>query len=222
MQTTENKQRGNKHMTRRSIVRRAGGAVALILALTVGTGVHSVMAEAADPEAKAAVEFMRSIMDQVNPALTVEDSYCATALPWAIYSRAAESDLDWKQVFTLAWQESRFDCHAKSRQDRGGAFGPYQIRRVWESIVGDPRYRYFDPELATDRVIRVLRYYQETDRYTDLHRRGFRFPLLCLFNAGEARSINMAYCKAIGRKMDEVARGWADFKEGKLVAVSVN
>jgi hypothetical protein len=179
-------------------------------------------AEPADPEAKAAVQFMRAVMEQVNPSLSIEDAYCAAALPWAIYSRAAESELDWRQVFVLAWQESRFDCHAKSRQDRGGAYGPFQIRRVWDSIVGDPRYRYYDPELAADRVTRILRYYQETDRYALLHARGFRFPLLCLFNAGEAKHINMDYCKAVGRKVDSVRKGWAEFKEGKLIAVSGN
>jgi len=183
---------------------------------------NTAQAQSVDPEAKAAVEFMRSVIDQVNPSLSVEDAYCASALPWAIYSRAADSELDWRQLFTLAWQESRFDCHAKSKQDRGGAFGPFQIRRVLESIVGDPRYRYFDPELASDRAARILRYYQETDRYAELRKRGFRFPLLCLFNAGEAKDVNMDYCKAVGRKMDVVSKGWTDFKDGKLVAVSVN
>lgn len=204
--------------------RRWAACAAVIAGLILGVNgaAQAAAAESADPEAKGAVEFMRSIIDQVNPSLSVEDSYCATALPWAIYTRASESDLDWKQVFALAWQESRFDCHAKNTHDHGGAFGPFQIRRVWESIVGDPRYRYFDPELAADRAARILRYYEETDRYTDLHSRGYRFPLLCLFNAGETRSINMDYCKAIGRKMDVVNKGWTDFKEGKLVAVSVN
>ena len=196
--------------------------VAALAAWTGGSMTRSAAAQSADPEAKAAVEFMRTVMDQVNPSLSVEDAYCAAALPWAIFTRATESELDWRQVFALAWQESRFDCHAKSKADRGGAFGPFQIRRVWESIVGDPRYRYYDPELATHRVVRILRYYQETDRFSELHRRGFRFPLLCLFNAGEAREINMDYCKAVGRKMDVVKRGWADFKEGKLVAISAN
>jgi hypothetical protein len=183
---------------------------------------RAASAEPADPEAKVAVEFMRSVMEQVNPSLGVEDAYCATALPWAIYTRAAGSELDWRQVFALAWQESRFDCHAKNRQDRGGAYGPFQIRRVWESIVGDPRYRYYDPELAAERVTRILRYYRDTDRFSELHARGFRFPLLCLFNAGEAKHVNMDYCKAVGRKMDAVRKGWMDFKEGKLVAVSAN
>jgi hypothetical protein len=198
----------------------AGLAAAISLSLSVG--VRAASAEPADPEAKAAVEYMRSVMEQVNPSLSVEDAYCATALPWAIYTRASQAELDWRQVFALAWQESRFDCHAKSRQDRGGAYGPFQIRRVWESIVGDPRYRYYDPELAAERVTRILRYYLETDRFAELHTRGFRFPLLCLFNAGEARSVNMDYCRAVGRKMDVVRQGWMDFKEGKLVANLAN
>jgi hypothetical protein len=202
---------------------------ALVLAgLAAAISFHSpgaaraASAEPADPEAKAAVEYMRSVMEQVNPSLSVEDAYCATALPWAIYTRASQAELDWRQVFALAWQESQFDCHAKSRQDRGGAYGPFQIRRVWESLVGDPRYRYYDPELAADRVTRILRYYLETDRFAELHSRGFRFPLLCLFNAGEARSVNMDYCRAVGRKMDVVRQGWMDFKEGKLVANLAN
>jgi hypothetical protein len=195
---------------------------AAIVAWIAAAGARFAKAEPADPEAKAAVEFMRTVMDQVNPSLSVEDGYCASALPWAIYTHAGQSELDWRQVFALAWQESRFDCHAKSRQDRGGAFGPFQIRRVWESLVGDPRYRYFDPELAAGRVVRILRYYQETDRFTALYRRGFRFPLLCLFNAGEGRDVNMEYCRAIGRKMDVVKRGWTDFRAGKLVAISIN
>jgi hypothetical protein len=192
----------------------AGLAAAISLSLSVG--VRAASAEPADPEAKAAVEYMRSVMEQVNPSLSVEDAYCATALPWAIYTRASQAELDWRQVFALAWQESRFDCHAKSRQDRGGAYGPFQIRRVWESIVGDPRYRYYDPELAAERVTRILRYYLETDRFAELHTRGFRFPLLCLFN------VNMDYCRAVGRKMDVVRQGWMDFKEGKLVANLAN
>jgi hypothetical protein len=192
------------------------------VSLSLGLAASTAQAQSSDPEAKAAVEFMRTVMDQVNPSLSVEDGYCASALPWAIYSHATESDLDWRQVFALAWQESRFDCHAKNSKDRGGAFGPFQIRRVWESIVGDPRYRYFDPELAADRVVRILRYYQETDRHTELFKRGFRFPLLCLFNAGESRELNMEYCKSVGRKMDVVKKGWSDFREGKLVAVSAN
>jgi len=193
---------------------------AVIIAWSAIGGARSAEAQAADPEAKAAVEFMRTVIDQVNPALAVEDAYCASALPWAMYTHAAESELDWRQVFALAWQESRFDCHAKSKQDRGGAFGPFQIRRVWESIVGDPRYRYYDPELAAGRVARILRYYQETDRYNSLSRRGFRFPLLCLFNAGERLEVNMDYCRAVGKKMDLVKRGWTDFRAGRLVAIS--
>lgn len=193
-----------------------------ILACILAAAARPVKAEAADPEAKAAVEFMRTVIEQVNPALSVEDSYCASALPWAIYTHATQFELDWRQLFALAWQESRFDCHAKSRQDRGGAFGPFQIRRVWESLVGDPRYRYYDPELAAGRAARILRYYQETDRFTLLHRRGFRFPLLCLFNAGEGRDVNMDYCRAVGRKMDAVKRGWTDFRAGRLVAISNN
>jgi hypothetical protein len=199
-----------------------GMAALAIAALALAIAPAPARAQSADPEAKAAVEYMRAVIDQVNPALSVEDSYCATALPWAIYTRAADAELDWRQLFALAWQESRFDCHAKNPKDHGGAFGPFQIRRVWESLVGDPRYHYFDPELAVERVARILRYYQETDRFTELHDRGFRFPLLCLFNAGETKSINMDYCKAVGRKVDVVRRSWSDFKEGKLVAVSSN
>lgn len=187
-----------------------------------GLPAGTVHAQSSDPEAKAAVEFMRTVMDKVNPSISVEDGYCASALPWAIYSTATANDLDWQQVFALAWQESRFDCHAKNRHDHGGAYGAFQIRRVWESVVGDPRYRYYDPELAVDRVVRILRYYQETDRYADLHKRGFRFPLLCLYNAGEARQVSMDYCKTVGRKMDVVKRGWQDFKDGKLVALRTN
>jgi hypothetical protein len=211
--------------------RRSARAASLLAALwlTLALGLLAggflavpAQAQSTDPEAKAAVEFMRTVIGQVNPSLSVEDAYCASALPWAIYSNATESDLDWRQVFALAWQESRFDCHAKSSKDRGGAFGPFQIRRVWESLVGDPRYRYYDPELAASRVVRVLRYYQDTDRLTELRKRGFRFPLLCLFNAGEAREVNKDYCKAVGRKMDVVRKGWSDFKAGRLVAISAN
>jgi hypothetical protein len=196
---------------------------AALAALLVGAlSVADALAQSIDPEAKAAAEFMRTVMDKVNPSISVEDSYCASALPWAIYSTATANDLDWRQVFALAWQESRFDCHAKNRHDHGGAYGPFQIRRVWESVVGDPRYRYYDPELAVDRVVRILRYYQETDRFADLHKRGFRFPLLCLYNAGEAHQVSMEYCKTVGKKMDVVKRGWQDFKDGKLVALTTN
>jgi hypothetical protein len=196
-------------------------AAATLIWLLAGAG-RPANAEPTDLETKAAVEFMRTVIDQINPALSVEDSYCATALPWAIYSHATQFELDWRQMFALAWQESRFDCHAKSRQDRGGAYGPFQIRRLWEPLIGDPRYRYYDPELAAARVARILRYYQETERFTLLHRRGFRFPLLCLFNAGEGRDVNMDYCRAVGRKMDVVKRGWTDYRAGRLVAISAN
>jgi hypothetical protein len=195
---------------------------AALLAAGIGLASGPAAAQSTDPEAKAAVEFMRTVMDQVNPALSVEDGYCASALPWAIYSHATDSDLDWRQVFALAWQESRFDCHAKSKKDRGGAYGPFQIRRVWEGVLGDPRYRYYDPELAADRAARIMRYFRETDRFAELSRRGFRFPLLCMFNSGEAGSVDTEYCKAVGRKMDLVRKGWADFKAGKIVAISNN
>jgi len=192
--------------------------IAGLLCAQLAFAAHPAPSEPVDPEAKAAVRYMQAVIEQVNPSISVEDAYCAAALPWAIYTRAEQSELDWRQVFALAWQESRFDCHAKNRRDRGGAYGPFQIRRMWESIVGDPRYRYYDPELAADRVTRILSYYRETDRFALLNARGFRFPLLCLFNAGEAKDVNMDYCRAVDRKADAVRKGWAEFKRGKLIA----
>jgi hypothetical protein len=177
-------------------------------------------AQDAEPLPRHAAAFMRSVIEQVNPGLAIEDSHCATALPWAIVQQSRANKLDWRQVFVLAWQESNFDCHAKSHRDRGGAFGPFQIRRVWESLIGDPRVRYYDPDLAVKRVAQVLRYYQDSDRHEELVRRSFRFPLLCLYNAGERREVNMKYCEQVGKKMDSVARSWKDYRAGRLIAIS--
>jgi hypothetical protein len=179
-----------------------------------------VPAEEVDPAARDAVGFMRSVMDQVNPALAIEDSHCVKTLPRAIYKHSEAMGVDWREVFTLAWQESAFDCHAKNRRDRGGAYGPFQIRRLWEAQIGDPRIRYYDPELAVKRVLRVLRYYRESDRYKELKRQGFRFPLLCLYNAGESQQVGRGYCLKVGRKMDAVRKGWKDYQAGRLVAIS--
>ncbi len=178
------------------------------------------MGEEPQPDPSPAVIFMRIFMARVNPSLAVEDPHCATALPWAIAQHARLNKQDWRQVFTLAWQESRFDCHAKSRKDRGGAYGPFQIRRVWESVIGDPRVNYYDPDLAVQRVTQVLRYYQQTGRHQELVDRSFRYPLLCLYNTGERRQVNMKYCGEVGRKMDIVAQAWLAYRAGRLIAIS--
>ncbi|HUJ74489.1 MAG TPA: transglycosylase SLT domain-containing protein [bacterium] len=177
-------------------------------------------ARAVDPYGRAAVGYMQSVIEQVNPALVVEDAHCARELPAAIYRQSRAQHVDWRQVFVLAWQESAFDCHAKSGKDKGGAYGPFQIRRMWQPITGDPRYRYYDPELAARRVVKVLRYYLRSDRHGELLRRGFRNPLLCLYNTGETQDVNMDYCRQVGEKMDLVRQGWQDFKRSALIARS--
>lgn len=189
-----------------------------IIALAV-TAATPALGQEHDVPARQAVQFMRSIMDQVNPSLAIEDAHCARALPWAIVQQTRAAKLDWREVFVLAWQESNFDCHAKSKRDRGGAFGPFQIRRLWEPLIGDPRLRYYDPDLAVRRVVKVLRYYNESDRHGELVRRQFRYPLLCLYNTGERREVNMKYCREVGKKMDLVLKGWQDYQAGRLVAI---
>ncbi len=133
-------------------------------------------------------------------------------LPGAIHHYAESHGLDWQGLLALAWQESDFDCHAKNRRAKGGAYGPFQIRRLWEPVIGDPRPRYFDPELAVDRVVQVMKYYQETRRYERLVERHFNNPLLCLYNSGETRRVNMGYCRQIGRKLRQVRRAWGTFQ----------
>ena len=172
-----------------------------------------------DVPPREAVVFMRSVMEQVNPSLVIEDSHCATNLPWAIVQQTRAAKMDWMEVFVLAWQESNFDCHAKSKKDKGGAYGPFQIRRVWESLIGDPRVRYYDPDLAVKRVTKILRYYATSSRRDLLVQRQFRYPMLCLYNTGESRNVNMKYCKEVGRKMDAALKGWKDYQAGRLVAV---
>ncbi|MBI4083255.1 MAG: hypothetical protein HY423_11660 [Candidatus Lambdaproteobacteria bacterium] len=157
----------------------------------------------------AEVRFMQQHIQRINPALIVEDEHCVRMLPWSIYRQAESRKLDWRMMFVLAWQESDFDCHAKSLLDRGGAYGPFQIRRLWEPIVGDPRSRYYDPTLAAERVAGVLEYYRATDRYQELVRRRFVYPLLCLYNTGESAEVNMRYCKDVSEKMRQITRSWA-------------
>jgi hypothetical protein len=172
----------------------------------------------AEPPPRQAVSYMRLMMERVHPALAAEDPHCAAALPWAILQQARSNRLDWREIFVLAWQESNFDCHAKNRRDRGGSYGPFQIRRLWAPLLGDPRVRYDDPDLAVERVAKVLRYYRETDRHAELTQRAFRYPLLCLYNTGESRRVNLRYCEQIGGKMDIVRKGWRAFQAGRLVA----
>lgn len=163
------------------------------------------------------VTFMREVVGQVNPNLMIEDSECAVKLPWAIYNHSVKYDLDWRKVFALAWQESYFDCHAKNMMDKGGAYGPFQIRRLWLPITGDPRHRYFDPELAVSRVALVLNYYKATPRYKKLRKRRFRYPLLCLYNTGEPNRVNMPYCEAVSRKMNFLERAWEKYRKDLVV-----
>lgn len=158
------------------------------------------------------VQFMRELVHRVNPSLRVEDPECAEVLPGAIHHYAVRHGLDWRRILALAWQESDFDCHAKNRADKGGAYGPFQIRRLWEPLIGDPRPQYFDPELAVERVVQVILYYQETGRYEDLVERRFRNPLLCLYNTGEVRRVNMAYCRRVGRKLEAIQQAWGEFE----------
>ncbi|MDH5752448.1 MAG: hypothetical protein OEZ59_08535 [Deltaproteobacteria bacterium] len=160
----------------------------------------------------AEVEFMRGFLKRINPGLQVEDPACAHELPRAIYSHSMANGVEWIKVFVLAWQESDFDCHAKNRRDKGGAFGPFQIRRLWEPLIGDPRHLYFEPQLAVDRVVRVVRYYQDTPRYQELIRRGFRTPLLCLYNSGESQRVNRKYCRTARLKMEAVEESWKEFR----------
>ena len=156
--------------------------------------------------------FMRGFMGRVNPAIMIEDQGCAFGLPQAILKTATSTRLDWIDIFTLAWQESDFDCHAKNKKDRGGAFGPYQIRRLWQPVVGDPRYRYYDPSLATHRVGIVLTYFRDTPRFSQLVERGFKNPLLCLYNSGEPNRVNMRYCRDVGRKARLIRDAWERFQ----------
>jgi len=162
---------------------------------------------------------MREMIGRINPALIVEDQTCAFELPRAILTTAQEKNLDWLKLFTLAWQESDFDCHAKNPKDKGGAYGPYQIRRLWKDVAGDPRHRYFDPHMSTNRVAAVLHYYQETPRFGELVERRFKNPLLCLYNSGEPNRVNMKYCRKIGKKLNKMRQAWQEFHKGSLVAV---
>ena len=162
------------------------------------------------------VAFMRDLIGVVNPALMVEDDQCAVRLPWAIQRYAAEHDLDWQHLFVLAWQESHFDCHAKNPLDRGGSYGPFQIRRLWHTVTGDPRHRYYNPELAVERVSLVLKYYLETERYQELVRRRFKNPLLCLYNTGEIQRVNMNYCRKIGKKLSTLKKGWDAYLNNEI------
>ena len=165
------------------------------------------------------VAFMRNFIQQVNPALAIEDADCVEDLPRAIHEAANEHGLTWQTLFVLAWQESAFDCHAKNRRDRGGAYGPFQIRRVWEPVIGDPRENYFDPHLATDRASKVLLYYQQTSKFDELLRRRFINPLLCLYNTGESQEVNMRYCQSIGDKARSLKKAWTEHVRAKFVAV---
>lgn len=164
------------------------------------------------PGEAAEVHFMRRVMTSVNLTLETEDPHCVRQLPLAILREAAAHDLDWRQVFALAWQESAFDCHAKNRRDKGVAYGPFQIRPLWRPVIGDPRPDYFDPGVAVARVVNVLLYFRESERYRELVRRGFRYPLLCLYQSGEQKPVNMAYCRAVGDKVRDVAARWADYQ----------
>ena len=164
----------------------------------------------------AEVRFMRAFVARVNPSLPVESPGCAELLPGAIYRYAISHGLEWQRMLALAWQESDFVCHAKNRRDKGGAYGPFQIRRLWEPVIGDPRPRYFDPELAVERVVQVIKYYQDTARYDRLVERRFRNPLLCLYNTGETRRVNMAYCRQVGRKLEVIQNDWRGFQARQL------
>ena len=159
------------------------------------------------------VAFMGDFIRRVNPALFIEDRHCAEGLPEAIYQQSRAIGEDWIRVFALAWQESAFDCHAKNRFDPGGAYGPFQIRRLWEPLVGDPRHRYYDPELAVERVTRVIRYYQQTPRFRKLVSQGHGAPLLCLYNSGEVLQINTRYCTQVRAKYAAVRGAWEAYLE---------
>lgn len=164
----------------------------------------------------AEVVFMRGFIARVNPALLVEDDGCALGLPAAILRHSENRRLDWRRVLALAWQESSFDCHAKNPFDRGGAYGPFQIRRLWEPLIGDPRRRYFDPELAAKRVTEVLAYYRDTPRFKVLTGQRFRNPLLCLYNTGEVQRVRMRYCRRVGWKLKAINRAWSRFEKLQL------
>lgn len=195
-----------------------------VLATVIGVDGSSKSHDAAaamatpPPSQPAPVEFMRRFIGRANPSLLVEDPYCAEQLPVAIHRSAEAQGLAWQTLFVLAWQESYFDCHAKNRLDRGGAFGAYQIRRLWAPVVGDPREDYFDPHVSTARAAGVLAYYQETPRLQELIDRRFRFPLLCLYNSGETQRVNMRYCRSVGEKMRELGREWDRFRQRRFVA----
>lgn len=164
----------------------------------------------------AEMVFMRRFIARVNPALLVEDEACVLGLPPAILRQAEAHGLDWRNILALAWQESAFDCHAKNPHDKGGAYGPFQIRRLWEPIIGDPRRRYFDPDLAVERVAKVMAYYRDTPRYRELETLRFRNPLLCLYNAGEVQRVNMRYCRLIGWKLRAIRKAWNRFQSKEL------
>lgn len=177
---------------------------------------EGLMPAESPPPLSASGRFMQEFMLQVNPGLAVEDPDCARGLSLAIAGLASEYQVDWSRLLALAWQESDFDCHAKNRRDKGGAYGPFQIRRLWQPVTGDPRHRYFEPDLAVQRVVQVMLYYRDTPRYSELVRRGFRNPLLCLYNSGEIRPVNMRYCRDVGRKLRLVHRAWERYQEQRV------
>ncbi|HKI99609.1 MAG TPA: hypothetical protein VKB51_14135 [bacterium] len=200
-------------------------AIALLLVSAAIAAVMLAVLSAMPPTARAPgvalrtvvhvppeVRYLRALVARVNPSLPIEDPECALVLPGAIYRSTHMHGLDWQRLATLAWQESDFDCHAKNRVDRGGAYGPFQIRQLWSSVIGDPRPLYFEPELAVERVVQVVRYYQETGRYQHLIGRGFRNPLLCLYNTGETLRVNMVYCRQVGAKLRQLQEGWREFQ----------
>ncbi|MBI3993548.1 MAG: transglycosylase SLT domain-containing protein [Candidatus Lambdaproteobacteria bacterium] len=197
--------------------------VSLLMLSLAGLAAGGSTAPLIKPPASAKVPpevaFMRGFIEQINPALAIEDADCVEKLPRAIHEAATEHALPWQTLFVIAWQESDFDCHAKNRRDRGGAYGPFQIRRLWEPVIGDPRENYFDPQLATDRASKVLVYYRQTGKFDELLRRRFINPLLCLYNTGESQDVNMRYCQSIGDKARTLKRAWSEYVGARLVAV---
>lgn len=187
-----------------------GGVLPLI------PGDTDILGPSITAQMRAELVFMRRFIAQANPALLVEDEACALGLPPAILRQAEAHGLDWRNILALAWQESAFDCHAKNPHDKGGAYGPFQIRRLWEPVIGDPRRRYFDPELAVERVAKVMTYYRDTPRYRELETLRFRNPLLCLYNTGEVQRVNMRYCRHIGWKLRTIHKAWSRFQAEEL------
>lgn len=155
-------------------------------------------------------QFLTVFIKRSNMRLFIEDERCILGLAKAIPMMANVLQRPWIEIAAISWIESTFDCHAKNYWDTsyGHSYGAWQVNEVWNKTIScDIRVGYWKIDAHSLCVLEVMKLALRYKKYKSLVRRGFRFPLACMWNGqipkrGYSKTTHKTwrYCVDIGRR----------------------